>query len=47
MRNPRVPAREERTEGEKAVGIELGIGTNEFALVQWGYKGEALTQNVE
>lgn len=42
MRNSRVPAREERAEGEKAVGIELGIGSNEFALVQWVIKEKHL-----
>lgn len=42
MRNSRVPVREERTEGEKAVGIELGIGSNEFALVQWVIKEKHL-----
>lgn len=47
MRNSRAPVREERTEGEKAVGIELGIGSNEFTFGTVGYKGEALTQNVE
>lgn len=34
-------------EEKRQVGIELGIGSNEFALVHRGYKGEALTQNVE
>ncbi|EGI59430.1 hypothetical protein G5I_12417 [Acromyrmex echinatior] len=47
MRNSRASVREERTEGEKAVGIELGIGSNEFTFGTVGYKGEALTQNVE
>lgn len=42
MRNSRVPVREERMEGEKAVGIELGIGSNEFALVQWVIKEKHL-----
>ncbi|KYM98740.1 hypothetical protein ALC62_10708 [Cyphomyrmex costatus] len=42
MRNSRAPVREERTEGEKAVGIELGIGSNEFTFGTVGYKGEAL-----
>lgn len=42
MRNSRAPFREERTEGEKAVGIELGIGSNEFTLVQWVIKEKHL-----
>lgn len=36
------PWRKHGEEGEKAVGIELGIGSNEFALVQWVIKEKHL-----